>query len=307
MTAQDPLATWRRLCVREALSLGGLQSGRRQDFGVVLAAAALAFDDGATYTEAEVNERLKAWLAEPGAMLGTDHVELRRWLVDMGLLERDGYGRSYARAPVPAPFEPALQALAGWDLGVVARNARDAHARQRAQRKRAWKAATATSPNLQAADQATADDERWMAEALTLARDAGSRGEVPIGAVVVREGKVVGRGGNSPILHSDPTAHAEIAALREAAAGAGNYRLTDAALYATIEPCAMCAGAIMHARIGRLVFGARDPKTGACGSVVDLFAERRLNHHATVVAGVRADECGALLSDFFAARRPPAS
>ena len=103
---------------------------------------------------------------------------------------------------------------------------------------------------------------------------------------------MLGRGGNSPILHSDPTAHAEIAALREAASEAGNYRLTGAALYVTIEPCAMCAGAIMHARIGRLVFGARDPKTGACGSVVDLFAEPRLNHHATVVAGVRADECG---------------
>ena len=94
MTAHDPLATWRRLCVRNGLSLGGLQSGRQQDFGVVLAAAALAFDDGATYTEAEVNERLKAWLADPGAMLGTDHVELRRWLVDMRLLDRDGYGRA---------------------------------------------------------------------------------------------------------------------------------------------------------------------------------------------------------------------
>ncbi len=154
---------------------------------------------------------------------------------------------------------------------------------------------------------ATKDDERWMAEALQHARDAASRGEVPVGAVVVRDGKVLGRGGNSPILHSDPTAHAEIAALREASSAAGNYRLTGAALYVTIEPCAMCAGAIMHARIARLVFGARDPKTGACGSVVDLFAEQRLNHHATVVAGVRADECGALLSDFFAARRQAAS
>lgn len=304
--AVDPLATWRRLCVRNALSLRGLQSGRQQDLCVVLAAAALAFDDGATYTEADVNERLKAWLADPGAMLGTDHVELRRWLVDTRLLARDGYGRSYARASAPPAFQAALQALAGWDLSVVARNARDADARQRAQRKSAWKESAATPTDTQAR-QATADDERWMAEALALARDAGSRGEVPIGALVVRDGKVLGRGGNSPILHSDPTAHAEIAALREAASAAGNYRLTGAALYVTIEPCAMCAGAIMHARIGRLVFGARDPKTGTCGSVVDLFAERRLNHHATVVAGVRADECGALLSDFFAARRQPAS
>jgi len=304
VTAQDPLATWRRLCVRNALSLGGLQSGRQQDFGVVLAAAALALDDGATYTEAEVNERLKAWLADPGAMLGTDHVELRRWLVDAQLLNRDGYGRSYARAPAPQAFRAALDALAGWDLSLVARNARDADARQRAERKAAWKQATAADVQ---ANQATADDQRWMADALAFAREAGSRGEVPVGAVVVRDDKVLGRGGNSPILHNDPTAHAEIAALREAASAAGNYRLTGAALYVTIEPCVMCAGAIMHARIGRLVFGARDPKTGACGSVVDLFAERRLNHHATVVAGVRADECGALLSDFFAARRQPAS
>ena len=303
MTAQDPLATWRRLCVRNALSLGGLQSGRQQDFAVVLAGAALAFDDGTAYTEAEVNERLKAWLAGAGAMLGTDHVELRRWLVDARLLERDGYGRSYARAPGPPAFQAALDALGGWDLSLVTRNERDAHARQRAERKSAWKQASADAP----VPGASAADERWMDEALALAREAAARGEVPVGAVVVRDDEVLGRGGNSPILHSDPTAHAEIAALREAASAAGNYRLTGAALYVTIEPCAMCAGAIMHARIGRLVFGARDPKTGACGSVVDLFAERRLNHHATVVAGVRADECGALLSDFFAARRQPAS
>lgn len=300
MTAQDPLTTWRRLCVRNGLSLGGLQSARQHDFSVVLAAAALAFDDGATYTEAEVNERLKAWLADPGAMLGTDHVELRRRLVDMRLLERDGYGRGYARAPMPPAFRGALEALAGWDLSVVARNERDADARQRAERKSAWQQRPAADAR---AKRATADDERWMAEALVFARAAASRGEVPVGALVVRDDKVLGRGGNSPIVHSDPTAHAEIAALREAAAAAGNYRLTGAALYVTLEPCAMCAGAIMHARIGRLVFGARDPKTGACGSVVDLFAEQRLNHHATVVAGVRAEECGALLSDFFAARR----
>ena len=114
---------------------------------------------------------------------------------------------------------------------------------------------------------------------------------------------MVGRGGNAPVTASDPTAHAEIGALREAGRAIGNYRLPEAALYVTLEPCAMCAGAIMHARIARLVFGARDPKTGACGSVVDLFAERRINHHTAVVGGVRADECGALLSAFFAARR----
>jgi tRNA(adenine34) deaminase len=142
-----------------------------------------------------------------------------------------------------------------------------------------------------------------MAEALALARSAGERGEVPVGAVVVLEGAIVGRGANAPIARHDPTAHAEIAALRDAAATLRNYRLPGAALYVTIEPCAMCAGAILHARIARVVFGAADPKTGACGSVVDLFAEARLNHHASVVRGVRADECGALLSAFFAARR----
>ena len=150
---------------------------------------------------------------------------------------------------------------------------------------------------------ATADD--WMGEALALARAAGARGEVPVGAVVVRDGAIIGRGGNAPIAASDPTAHAEIAALREAARTTGNYRLPGCALYVTIEPCAMCAGAILHARIAEVVFGAADPKTGACGSVVDLFAEARLNHHASVVRGVRAAECGALLSDFFASRRAP--
>jgi tRNA(adenine34) deaminase len=149
--------------------------------------------------------------------------------------------------------------------------------------------------------------EAHMDEALALARCAAARGEVPVGAVVVRGGVVIGRGGNAPIAASDPTAHAEIAALREAARTAGNYRLPGCELYVTLEPCAMCAGAIIHARIARIVFGARDPKTGACGSVIDLFAEPRLNHHATVEGGVRADECGALLSGFFAARRAAAT
>jgi tRNA(Arg) A34 adenosine deaminase TadA len=142
-----------------------------------------------------------------------------------------------------------------------------------------------------------------MRDALELAGDAARRGEVPVGAVAVRDGRVIGRGFNAPISSKDPTAHAEIAALREAARAAGNYRLSGCTLYVTIEPCAMCAGAIMHARIARLVFGAADPKTGACGSVVDLFAEPRLNHHTEVVRGVLAAEAGKLLSDFFAARR----
>jgi len=146
-------------------------------------------------------------------------------------------------------------------------------------------------------------DAAMMREALTLAALAAVQGEVPVGAVVVKDGQIVGRGHNAPISSHDPTAHAEIRALRDAAKALGNYRLGECTLYATLEPCAMCAGAIMHARIARLVYGAPDPKTGACGSVVDLFAEERLNHHAEVTGGVLAAEAGKQLSDFFAARR----
>ena len=147
------------------------------------------------------------------------------------------------------------------------------------------------------------DDEFYMREALSLARSAACLGEVPVGAVVVYEGEIVGRGFNSPIGESDPTAHAEIAALRDAARRLENYRLPGCQLFVTLEPCAMCAGAILHARISRLVYGARDAKTGVHGSVVDLFAVERLNHHTEVVGGILAEECSQLLSGFFAARR----
>jgi len=146
-------------------------------------------------------------------------------------------------------------------------------------------------------------DELYMREALTLAGIAEARSEVPVGAVVVKEGEIIGRGYNQPISGHDPSAHAEIIAMRDAAARIGNYRLTGCVLYVTLEPCVMCAGAIMHARVARLVFGAADPKTGACGSVMDLFGEAKLNHHATVTSGVLAGECGAQLSAFFARRR----
>lgn len=142
-----------------------------------------------------------------------------------------------------------------------------------------------------------------MREALALAERGRAAGEVPVGAVVVKDGEVIGRGFNCPITASDPTAHAEIRALREAAERVGNYRLLGCELYVTLEPCAMCAGAMIHARIARVVFGAPDPKTGACGSVVDLFGEARLNFHAEVTGGVLAEECGALLKEFFVAKR----
>lgn len=147
------------------------------------------------------------------------------------------------------------------------------------------------------------NDEDYMRAALEQARAAGAADEVPVGAVVVCGGEIVGRGFNQPIGRHDPTAHAEIMALRDAAAQLGNYRLPGCELYVTLEPCAMCSGAIMHARIARVVFGARDPKTGVAGSVLDLFAEPRLNHHATIEGGLLADECGRMLSSFFAARR----
>jgi tRNA(adenine34) deaminase len=166
-------------------------------------------------------------------------------------------------------------------------------------------AMNARSEAPRAPDVAGAVEERWMREAIALARTAQARAEVPVGAIVVRNGEIVGRGGNAPIAANDPTAHAEIAALREAARTLGNYRLPDCDLYVTLEPCVMCAGAIMQARVRRVVFGARDAKTGACGSVVDLFEEGRLNHHTRVTAEILAPECGALLSAFFAARRGP--
>ena len=142
-----------------------------------------------------------------------------------------------------------------------------------------------------------------MREALALARQASEAGEVPVGAVVVKGGAVIGRGHNRPVSGRDPTAHAEVVALRDAAERVGNYRLGDCELYVTLEPCVMCAGAIMHARISRVVYGAADPKSGACGSVVNLFADNRLNHHATVVGGVLTDAAGKLLQDFFSERR----
>lgn len=148
------------------------------------------------------------------------------------------------------------------------------------------------------------DDRLHMQEALGLARQAATCDEIPVGAVVVdAAGVIVGRGFNQPIGRCDPTAHAEVVALRDAAVRLRNYRLPGCTLYVTLEPCVMCAGAMLHARISRVVFGAADPKTGAAGSVIDVFSAARLNHHADVVGGVLAEECGALLSDFFAARR----
>ena len=142
-----------------------------------------------------------------------------------------------------------------------------------------------------------------MRIALAAADQARALGEVPVGAVLVKEGEIIATGFNQPIGRHDPTAHAEIAALRAAAELLGNYRLPGCTLYVTLEPCVMCAGAMLHARLSRVVFGATDPKTGACGSVLNLFAEAKLNHHAELTGGVLAEECGTMLSEFFAERR----
>ena len=160
-------------------------------------------------------------------------------------------------------------------------------------------------------------DADYMRQAIELARQAEQCGEVPVGAVVVKDGTIIGRGFNAPISRHDPSAHAEMQALRDAAQHLGNYRLVGCELFVTLEPCVMCIGAMFHARIARVVYGARDPKTGAAGSVLNLFSDFphpnpppegegtvvRLNHHARIEGGVLAEECGRVLSDFFAARR----
>lgn len=142
-----------------------------------------------------------------------------------------------------------------------------------------------------------------MSAALALAHAASEAGEVPVGAVVVKAGEIIGAGFNAPISRHDPSAHAEIQAMRAAAVLLDNYRLTGCTLFVTLEPCVMCAGAILHARISRLVYGARDPKTGAAGSVLNLFADNRLNHHTEVEGGMLAAECGRMLQSFFQDRR----
>lgn len=151
----------------------------------------------------------------------------------------------------------------------------------------------------------THDDSHWMQLALAQAHLAAGRGEVPVGAVVVRAGELLGQGHNQPITTRDPTAHAEIVALRAACAKAGNYRLPETTLYVTIEPCSMCVGAMMHARVGRLVYGAPEPRAGAVQSALQLAGAAHFNHRMTCEGGVLAEACGALMRDFFRARRAP--
>lgn len=147
------------------------------------------------------------------------------------------------------------------------------------------------------------EDEKWMAEAIREAEKAEAIGEVPVGAIIVLDNEIIGKGHNQPIANNDPSAHAEIIALRDAGNRLENYRLPNSTLYVTLEPCAMCAGAILHSRINRVVFGAPDPKTGSIISVLNLFNESKLNHHTCFTAGVLQDRCSNLVSLFFQKRR----
>ncbi len=291
-----------QLAARRHVHLSSLSQGR--DLQLVLASAALHFPPQQLLTEPQANEVLKGFLAGAGSFLDTDHVELRRWLADFGFIARSDRGTDYRRGALPDWLRGAAGQLSAHELADAVLSATRARAAAREARKQAWLARAAQAVEVTESVVATrGDDEMFMRLALDQAHNAWALGEVPVGAVIVKDGQVLATGFNQPIGNADPTAHAEIQAIRAAAELLGNYRLSHCELYVTLEPCAMCAGAIQHARIRRVIFGAADPKTGACGSVVDLFAEPKLNHHATVRAGVLAEECGALLSRFFAERR----
>ena len=149
----------------------------------------------------------------------------------------------------------------------------------------------------------TDEDHKFMKLALELAKKAELKNEVPVGALIVRNGQIIGQGMNTSISDHDPTSHAEINAIREAAKAIKNYRLKDCAIYVTLEPCAMCVGAIQHARIEKIIYGAPDPKTGACGSMIDLISVKEINHHAEAIGGILEKECGQILKDFFFSKR----
>jgi tRNA(adenine34) deaminase len=295
-----------QLAQRDGIHLGTLRERDARDFELVLGAAVLFFPPDQLLTERDANARLKDFLTSAGIMLRTDHVELRRWLADTGFIHRSERGTDYRRGAMPDWLAPAAEHLTAAQIRDGVQAARAGHEQARAARKQAWLAReSAPIEVIEGApppiDQP--DDETYMRLALDQAHNAWALSEVPVGAVLVKDGQVLATGFNQPVGNSDPTAHAEIQVIRAAAELLGNYRLNHCTLYVTLEPCAMCAGAIQHARIARLVYGASDPKTGACGSIIDLFAEPRLNHHTQVRRGVMADACGRVLSEFFAARR----
>ena len=296
----DWLRRMAQLASRQGVHLASLQQPDGRDLELVFASAALTFPPDGRLTEREANERLKHFLTTAGAMIDTDHVELRRWMVDTGFIRRSDHGTDYRRGSFPDWLNGAAGALEFEAIAKTVAQARRDREAERDARRQAWLARQITVTEEAAS---ASPDDVMMRLALDQAHNAWALAEVPVGAIVVSNGQVIATGFNQPIGNSDPTAHAEIRAMRAAAELLGNYRLADCELFVTLEPCAMCAGAMQHARIKRLVYGAADPKTGACGSVVNLFSEPRLNHHTEVVGGVLADECSRLLSQFFAERR----
>ncbi len=296
-----------RLAPRSGLQLSSLAQKDSSDFELVLASAALQIAPQDRLSEIQASEVLKDFLAGAGMFLKSDHAELRRLLVDFGFLQRSDRGTDYRRGVFPHWLSNAATQLDVERLATAVALARAEADQRRSDRKSHWLARTVERIEVTEVEMpeelVLPQDEMFMRQALDQAHNAWALGEVPVGAVLVKDGQVLATGFNQPIGNRDPTAHAEIQAMRAGAELLGNYRLGDCTLYVTLEPCAMCVGAMQHARIARVVFGARDPKTGAAGSVVDLFAEARLNHHARVRGGVLATECGATLSRFFAERR----
>jgi len=307
LTANDWVERMSQLALRQGVHLSTLQQKAGGDLELLFASAALAFPSDASFTEKDSNEILKRFLAGAGVMVATDHVELRRWMVDAGFLQRSDYGTDYRRGALPDWLSDAAQQLDFERVADAVAQARSANESQRESRRQAWLArqieVTEGGEGRPKIAGEASSDETFMRLALDQAHNAWALAEVPVGAVVVKDNKILATGFNQPIGNADPTAHAEIRAMRAAAQLLGNYRLNDCELYVTLEPCAMCAGAMQHARIRRLIYGAADPKTGACGSVIDLFAIPKLNHHTKVRGDVLAEESRRLISSFFVERR----
>jgi tRNA(adenine34) deaminase len=293
-----------RLGARQASPLEALRQGDPRDLEVILASAALYFPAARLVSEGDANDRMRSFLNGPGRMLQADCDELRRLLLELGLIVQSSCGTQLRRGELPAWLAATGLLMTAEVLEHADRQAREPRGGAREARAAAWLERAAQAIEVSEGGPVEIDpDPTFMRLTLDQAHNAWALGEVPVGAVIIKDGTVIATGFNQPIGQSDPTAHAEIQAIRAAAEWLGNYRLTQCSLYVTLEPCAMCAGAIQHARIARLVYGAPDPKTGACGSVIDLFAQTRLNHHTTVRSGVLREACATIVSRFFAERR----
>lgn len=293
-----------QLSARRGVHLSSLAEKNGRDLELVLATAALHLPTQQLLSEKQASAVLRAFLSGAGSFVDTDHVELRRWLADTGFIVRSDRGTDYRRGHFPEWLASAADHVDVAALTAAVGESAAQRSDAREARKQAWLAKTAQAVEVTETLLAIAgDDSMYLRLALDQAHNAWALGEVPVGCVIVKDGEVIATGFNQPIGNQDPTAHAEIQAMRAAAERLGNYRLSHCELFVTLEPCAMCAGAMQHARIARVIFGASDPKTGACGSVINLFAEPKLNHHATVRGGVLAEDCAQLLSSFFSERR----